>query len=196
MGSVHRLALAVGILGGLVWIGLAFVPPECAPATEASEVFCNRLWTPPLSAMLIGSIGLFWLLRPVVTRGTRSSLLAMAIGFAMLAGGNGGEYWIAFTLPHQGGAGALVRSLLWMTVLAGWLTALIASVVTGVRLHDPSTGYGRPRWASLLFVMPLPLTFVFATLGPSWMGIPVGLLGVLIGAYGLTVRDETVSVPG
>lgn len=195
MEPVHRLALVVGIVGGLSWISLAFVPPECSPVTEASEVFCNRLWTPPLTAMLIGSVGLFSLLRPVVTRGTSASLLAIAIGFAMMAGGNGGEYWIAFTLPHQGGAGALVRSLLWMTVLAGWLTALIASVLTGVRLHDPSTGYGRPRWTSLLFVLPLPLTFLLATLGPGWMGIPVGLLGVLIGTYGLAVRHDKVGVP-
>ena len=192
---VHRLALLVSIFGGLAWISLTLVPPECAPVTEASEIFCNRLWTAPLTAMLIGAVGLFWLLRPVVSSATKSSVLAMAIGFAMMASGNGGEYWIAFALPHQGGAGALVRSLLWITVLAGWLTALVASVVTGVGLHNPATGYGRPRWMSLLFVLPLPLTFVFATLGPSRMGIPVGLLSVLIGVYGLATRDETVKVP-
>lgn len=193
---MHPLALVLSIIGGLTWMSLAFFPQECVPVTEASEVFCNRLWTPPLTAMLIGAVGLFWLLRPVVSSAMKSSILAMAIGFAMMAGGNGGEYWIAFALPHQGGVGAMVRSLLWMTVLAGWLTALIASAVMGVGLRNPATGYGRPRWLSLLFVLPLPLTFAFAALGPSRMGIPVGLLGVLIGAYGLAIRDERVTVPG
>jgi hypothetical protein len=195
-----RLALLVGVVGGLFWISLAFFPPACTPVTEASEVDCNRLWTPPFVGMLIGAIGLFRLLRPVVSGATKSSLIALVIGFAMMAGGNGGEYWIAFELPHQGGAGALIRSLLWMTLLAGWLTALIASAVLGVRLSDSLSGSGRSKWPSLLFILPLPLTFAFATLGPSRMGIPVGLLGILIGVYGLAypierkwARDETAS---
>jgi hypothetical protein len=185
----------VGIFGGLVWICLAFVPPECAPVTEASEVFCNRLWTAPLIAMLIGAMSLWWRLRTVVSSGTKSGLLAMAIGFAMMAAGNGGEYWIAYALPHQGDAGALVRSLLWMTALAGWLTALLAAVATGIGLHDPVTGYGRPRWLSVLLVAPLPLTFFFAVLGPGLIGVPVGFLGVFIGIHGLAVRYATVAIP-
>ncbi len=193
---MQRSALAVGIVGGLFWISLGFFPPECVPPTEASEVYCNRLWTPPLTAMLIGAVGLFWLLRPSVSGATRSGLLALVVGFAMMAGGNGGEYWIAYGLPHQGGAGAIVRSLLWMTVLAGWLTALIAAVIVGALLHTEATDDGRLRWPSLLFVLPLPLTFAFAAaLGPGLMAIPVGLLGILVGLYGLTNRKQRATIP-
>jgi hypothetical protein len=170
---MNGIALVIGIIGGLSWISLAFVPQECVPVTETSEVFCNRLWTPPLAAMLVGAVGLFLLLRPAVSAATKSGLLAMSIGFAMMAGGNGGEYWLAYGLPHQGGSGALLRSLLWMTVLVGWLTALIASIVTGIGLHNAANGHGRLRWLSLAFVFPLPLTFAFAALGPSLVGIPV-----------------------
>ena len=182
---MYRVALVLGILGGLFWISLGFYPSECVPVTGASEVFCNRLWTPALVAMLTGATGLFWLLRPRASRSVRWSLLAVTIGFAMMAAGNGLEYWVAFKLPHQGGIGGPIRGLLFMTFLVGWLVALVTAGVAGVGLFRGPTGIASPRWPSLLFVLPLPLTLVFATLGPTWMGIPVGLLGVLIGLYGL-----------
>ena len=193
---MHRVALVLGILGGLFWISLPFYPSECVPVTGASEVFCNRLWTPALLAMLTGAAGICWLLRPRASRSVRWSLLAMTIGFAMMAAGNGLEYWVAFKLPHQGGIGGPIRGLLWMTAPAGWLVALVAACVAGVGLYRGVTGFALPRWPSLLFVLPLPLTLVFAALGPTWAGgIQLGLLGVLIGLYGLALPTRPSESP-
>ena len=46
---MQRLALLLGIRGGLARIGPACFPPFCVPVTEASEVYCDRLRTPPLT---------------------------------------------------------------------------------------------------------------------------------------------------
>ncbi len=120
----------------------------------------------------------------------------MTIGFAMMAAGNGLEYWVAFKLPHQGGIGGPIRGLLFMTFLAGWLVALVAACVAGVGLYRGATGFALPRWRSLLFVLPLPFTFVFAALGSTLVaGIQVGLLGVLIGLYGLALPTRPSESP-
>jgi hypothetical protein len=182
---MQRFASVVGILGGLAWISLAYIPPACVPVTDASEVFCNRLWTPPLVAMLVGSIGLCGRLRPSVGRSIRASLLALAIGFAMMAVGNGVEYWIAFDLPHQGGSGLPVRSLLWMTALAGWLTVLVASFVSGLSLQRDAQGRGWPSSTTRLFFLPLPLTVAAAALGPAYVAAVIGLVGIIVGVDGL-----------
>jgi len=187
---VNRIALFVGIVGGVAWQTLPLYPPECVPVTGASEVFCNRLWTPALAAMLVGAIGLWSLHRPFVSRAAKGRLLVITIGFALMTAGNLLEYWFAFELDHRTGIGGPIRGALWMTVLAGWLTVLVGAFVTGVILFRSRMPN---RWLGLAFVLPLPLTFAFASLGPNAMGIPVGLLAILIGVHGLASRRSTAA---
>jgi hypothetical protein len=179
---VIRIALIIGIVGGALWISLAFFPPACVPVTAANEVFCNRLWTPALAAMCVGFGGLLLSVRPSATRGVRWSLSALVIGSAAMVGGNFGEYWLAYALPHQGPDG-FVRGLLWMSVLVGLLTVLVASAVAGVLMSRSMPGL---RWPSLLFVLPLSSTILVALVSPSWIGTPLGMLGILAGVFGLT----------
>jgi hypothetical protein len=191
--DVLRLGLILGILGGTAWLSLAVYPPQCVPVTPASEVFCNRLWSPALGAMLIGATTLFFSLRGVVRGGGRGSLIALVIGFALMTGGNVGEYWVAYQLPHQGGPGAAIRSLLWMSVLAGWLTALLGSTVAGVTLARSG---GSAGWMSRLFLLPLPLTVVFAALMPNGAPLAVGVLGIVVGVHGLRPQMASSDDPG
>lgn len=189
-----RLGSVFAIIGGAFWISLPFYPPECVPVTEASEVFCSRLWSPALLAMLIGAIALRVLLPtqgpdPVLPR-----FRIIVIGFALLTVGNVGEYWLAYELPHQGGIGAMVRGLLWTTVLAGWLTALVSSFVAGAELLRSGR---RDRQMGWLFLVAFPLTFVLAIAAtPNLVPLPIGLLGIVIGIHGLRVGGHGRSRPG
>lgn len=187
----HRLAMlasGLGILGGLFWLSLPFYPPECAPVTESSEIFCTRLWSPALGTMLIGAVALYLRLRSDAPGGARRGVLGVVVGFALMTVGNVGEYWFAYELPHQGGPGAAVRSALWMSALTGWLIALIGSVVVGIGLVRSRR---RDRWIGLLFLAPLPLTVGIAIIGgPNLAPLPVGLLGIATGVYARRVAVD------
>ncbi|TAL10818.1 MAG: hypothetical protein EPO00_04220, partial [Chloroflexota bacterium] len=179
-----RVGFVLAIIGGAFWMSLPFYPPECVPVTGDSEVFCNRLWSPAFAAMLIGAIALYGFLRRDGSGRVIPGFRPMIIGFALMTAGNVGEYWLAFHLPHQGGLGGIVRGLLWMAVLAGWLTALVGSFIAGAELLRSKR---RDRHIGWLFLLGFPLTFVLAiTVGPNLAPLPIGLLGVVVGIYGLT----------
>ena len=178
------LAPWLGFVGGAAWIGLGFFPAECAPVTDASEVFCNRLWTPPLAAIFVASVLVFRMLRPRLGKFGWISLGAVATGFGLMAAGNGGEYWLAYQLPHQGPMG-FVRGILWMGVLAGWLTTLIGSTALGVallkdRMVSAVTG--------VTFVLAIPLTVGFAVI--AMPTVPLGIIGLGIGLLSLAARTR------
>ena len=132
--------------------------------------------------MCVGFVGFYWCMRPTATRGVRWSLLALVVGSALIVGGNFGEYWLAYELPHQGPDG-FVRGLLWMSVLLGLLTVLVASAAAGVLMSRSMPGL---RWPSLLFVLPLPSTFLVALALTDVDWIPLGMLGIIAGVFGLT----------
>lgn len=191
MKSFERFGLVLGILGGLLWLGLPFWPPDCVPVVASSEVFCNRLWTPALGAMLIGAV----VLQRRQVRQTREPLKGLrllAIAFSLMALGNGLEYWVAFGLPHQGGIGAVVRGVLWMSVLAGWLIALIASAVAGASAARRRHG---SRWPAALLIVPLPLTVILGAVSVAYAPMAIGVLGVIIGWVGLTATTEPTAAP-
>lgn len=103
------------------------------------------------------------------------------MGLILMAAGNFGEYWIFSDLPHQGPNG-LTRSLLWMSVLLGWLLTLGAAAVAGIQLLRARRGW----WlAGIALVLPLALTFAAGALGPRWLGVPVGLLVLVASVYGV-----------
>lgn len=175
----------VGLVGGLAWLVLPFYPPECAPVTGASEVFCNRLWTPALAAMAVGAWAFLRTFEGTAGRGTRIALGLLAGGFTLMALGNGGEYWLFSHLPHQGPNG-WVRGLLWMSALVGWLVTLVSSFAIGIGwlrgTRSPSPG----RWLGVLFALPLLLTVLLAfTLGPNWAPLSAGLAAIVVGTTGI-----------
>lgn len=205
MKRFERFGPVLGILGGLLWLGLPFWPPDCVPVVASSEVLCNRLWTPALGAMLIGAI----VLQRRQGRQTREPLKGLrllVIAFALMAFGNGLEYWVAFELPHQGGIGAVVRGVLWMSALAGWLIALIASAVAGAsalrRRHggtSPAAGGRWPaaggRWPAALLIVPLPLTVILGALSVGYAPMAVGVLSMISGWVGLAATPEPNEAP-
>lgn len=128
-----RLPLALGILGGATWIAYAFVPQECAPVTNESEIFCNRLWTPALFAMTAGFLGLWRWGAAAGTRAVARGLGIVVLGAGVMTLGNFLEYWLFFSWPHEGPDGWL-RGTLWMMVLLGWLALLLASFGAGLLL--------------------------------------------------------------
>lgn len=183
---MRKTTFTLSVLGGWLWISLPFFPPACVPVTEITEGFCNRLWTPALAGMFIGAVGLFELLKPLSTKALRLGLNGIQVGYGLMVIGNFAEYWIFFGLPHEGPNGWL-RGLLWMSVLLGWLIALLGSVIAGISLFRSPCNQ---KWQSLLFLLPLPLTIVLRIPGPSWAGIPLGLLGILIGGFGLALQQK------
>ena len=88
------LALA-GIVGGLLWVGLAGFRPDWGPPGTpqylAYELW-NRLWTPALLSMGIGFGGFFHLLRPALTRTAKGSFIGLLGGCALMILGNVGEF--------------------------------------------------------------------------------------------------------
>jgi hypothetical protein len=69
--NMSKWSGSTGILGGLLWVGLALFPPEWGPPGTvgyAHYELWNRLWTPALLGMLIGFIGFFRMVRPSLTR--------------------------------------------------------------------------------------------------------------------------------
>jgi len=181
---VIRYAPWFGILGGAAWIGLGLGPPECVPVTGASEVFCNRLWTAPLAAMFVSSLILFRSGRPPLGRLERIGLGSVVAGFGLMALGNGGEYWLAFQLPHQGPMG-FVRGFLWMGLLAGWFATIAGSTVLGVGLLRH---HAAPTWLGLALGVAVPLTIGLVILAAPT--IPVGLVGLSVGLVGFAARGR------
>jgi hypothetical protein len=166
-----------GILGGLFWVAIRFIPPECVHITLEAEVFCNRLWSPALLGMLLGFIGLALNVRTSLTRLAWGSYVILPVGFALMLLGNFVEYWMLTDLPHQG-PGGFARGLAWMTVLFGILIVLIGSASAGV------TGLKRgcvPRWLSMLLTLLLPVTIAIGALNLNFVGIPIGITSAGVG---------------
>lgn len=187
-----RLVLTLGLLGAIGWLILPFFPPECAPPTGASEVFCNRLWTPSLAAMFVGTLALVSNSRGRGRWLGRAGFLVIAIGFGLMVAGNFGEYWLAYRLPHEGGIGGVVRGILWMSVLAGWLVALLGATIAGLAaIRDGIWAAG----TRLLFLLPLPLTFLFAFVGPNLAPMGVALVGFAVALHGLRSRPTPWAAP-
>jgi hypothetical protein len=183
-----RVAFIIGGLGGVAWLMLPFYPPQCAPVTAASEIFCARLWTPILAALLVGVIAMASTIVRQAAPGGRIGLRPLSLGFAQKVVWNGAEYWPLSHMPHQGPDGWF-RGFPWMSTLLGWLLALGSSFVVGIRWARAS--YDPRRRLGLMLVTPLPLTFGLAALGPSWVPIPIGLLRLAIGGVGLAAaRNE------
>lgn len=174
-----RLTGWIGIVGGAAWVSLAWFPTQCAPVTGASEVFCNRLWTLPLLAMFVASGSWLRAVWARIGRGARIGQGLTTIGYGLAALGNGGEYWLAYQLPHQGPDG-WVRGVLWLAVLAGWLGVLVGSTVVGVAVLR--TGFA-PRWAGALLVLVIPITVVLGAAG--YPALLLGIIGVVVGVLGL-----------
>ena len=179
---MQRIALLLGLLGGAAWIGLAFAPPECVPVTGASEVFCNRLWTPGLALMTVGFLGLRRWAVPAGRPGVARGLLAVAIGYGVMAMGNGLEYWVFSTWPHEGPSGWL-RGVLWMATLAGWLLVLLASCLAGLMLVGRRSARTLTGLGLLLLIAPL----LTVTIGP----LAIGLLALVSCGYGLVALPAT-----
>lgn len=177
-----RLLLALGILGGATWIAYAFVPEECAPVTGASEIFCNRLWTPALFGMAVGFAGLVrWSAGIGASRVTRWLSIAV-LGAAFMTFGNFAEYWLFSDWPHEGPDGWL-RGSLWMTVLVGWLALLLASFGAGLFLL-----LGR----STLRLRVLGAILVTASCLTVFIGpLAVGVLAITSGMYALVDQLRT-----
>jgi chromate transport protein ChrA len=70
------------------------------PVTEASEVFCNQLWTPALLLILCGFAGWLGLVPRSLKKNSHNSLMALTGGLALMVIGNGSEYWTFYHLPH------------------------------------------------------------------------------------------------
>jgi hypothetical protein len=185
------LAIA-GLLGGLFWITIRFFPLECAQITEASEVLCNRLWSPDLLGMLLGFIRLFLTIRLSLTRLARCIFVALPVGFALMLIGNFIEYWMLNDLPHQDPDG-FTRGLAWMTVLSGLLIVMIASASAGI------LGFKLgciPRWLSMLLVLLFPLTLAIGFADINLAGMPIGVVSVAVGFSGLLQNRSRTPLAG
>jgi hypothetical protein len=177
----------MGILGGLFLIILRFFPPECAPITQASEVLCNRLWSPALFGMTLGFIGLFLTMRPLLTAFAVVSFIAVPVGFALMFIGNAVEYWLLYDLPHEGPQG-FARGLAWMTVLFGLLLVLVASAIAGFLSFQLGS---IPCWLSTLLVLLFPLTVVIGFVNINLAGMPIGVVSAAVGFSGLLRKGSS-----
>ena len=173
-----RLMLVLGLIGGLIWIAYAVVPAECAPPSGATEVFCNRLWTPALLAMAAGFLGVQRRASTLRSAGANVGLLLVAAGAGAMTLGNFAEYWLFASWPHEGPDGWL-RGMLWMLVLAGWLLVLVASIVTGLLLfRRGSASRGSRGLAAVLAIVPL------TTLSVGVLGIGILAVGASLASLG------------
>lgn len=128
-----RLLLVLGVLGGATLLFYAFGLPQCAPVTGDSEVFCNRFWTPALIGIAAGFVGLRRWASMVRSAKLRTGLSVLLAGSALMAFGNGAEYWLFTSWPHDGPDGWL-RGMLWMSFLLGWLLVLVGATWSGALL--------------------------------------------------------------
>jgi hypothetical protein len=178
---VQQPALLIGLVAGVTWIILAFFPAECAPPTESSEVFCNRLWTPALAGMLTGFSALFMRIRSLLSRAATLGFAGLLVGFVLMVAGNFSEYWFLNDLPHEGPDG-WIRAVAFMTLLFGFLLVLTGASVCGIA---SLRGAHASRLMGLLFTSLLPLTLIVGTVSQSGVGVPLGGLSVITSALGL-----------
>jgi hypothetical protein len=188
---MSRLFASAGLLGGLLWIGLAFFPPVGLNATRANEIAWNRLWTPALLGLLLGFVGLFRIWLPVRPRLLAAASVALQAGLALMLLGSFTEYWLLSRLPHTG-PGSAARSLAWMSVLLGWLIALLAATVVGLSAYRSRA---LPRPLSLLLMSLVPLTLAIAFISINWAGTPLGLAGLAAGLAAMQLRRIPASAP-
>jgi hypothetical protein len=177
------LALA-GILGGLLWLGLALFRPDWGPpgtAQYGAYELWNRLWTPAVLAMGLGFSALFLRLRPTLSRRARGSCVSLLGGCALMVLGNVGEFWIFTAQPYEG-EGSLVRLAAWLTYLGGALLTLTALTLIGIMLWG--TAHLR-RWLLILFMVALPLSIAIMFLNMELaVQVPlVGGLSILVGGF-------------
>ncbi|MEO5705048.1 MAG: hypothetical protein ABIZ52_02610, partial [Candidatus Limnocylindrales bacterium] len=161
--------------------------PECAPVTGASEVTCNRLWTAPLAAMFLSGGLSLRAPRGRTGRLAGTGLVIVTLGFGLMAAGNGGEYWLASHLPHEGPDG-WVRGLLWMTVLLGWLAVLIGSTALGGGVLRSRTA---PVWLGIVLAAAFPLTIALAQI--ALPALPVGIVGIAVGTLARSIGASDAS---
>jgi len=173
-----------GILGGLLWLGLALFRPEWGPpgtAPYGSYELWNRLWTPALLSMGAGFSALFLRLRPTLSRRARGSFIALLGGCALMVLGNVGEFWIFTDQPYEG-EGSLIRLVSWLTYLFGALLLLSAAAAVGGALWRAAH---LPRWLLLLFIGVLPLSIALMFLNMELaVQVPLaGGLSILVGGF-------------
>ena len=97
-----RVLSVAGILGGALWIGLAFIPPEWGPPGSQAYVgyeLWNRLWTPALLGMFLGFLGFTIRSRPAFSPRAVTGLVVLTAGLALMVAGNIAEFWIFSDLP-------------------------------------------------------------------------------------------------
>lgn len=174
----------IGILGGLLWLGLALFRPDWGPPGTpqyGSYELWNRLWTPALLGMGAGFGALFRQLRPALSRQAQGSFLGLLSGCALMVLGNVGEFWIFTDQPYEG-EGSLIRLVSWLTYLFGALLMLSATVVAGVVLWRSAH---LPRGLLLLFRMALPLSIAVMFLNMELaVQVPsIGGLSLLVGTF-------------
>ncbi len=131
---MSRILALAGILGGGVWIGLAFFASGWGPpgtTDYARYELWNRLRTPALLGMAFGFSGFSLALRPALSRTAKGGFACFVIGFALMIIGNIAEFWIFTTVPYSDGQGPNIRDIAWMTFLLGTMLMLIASAVVG-----------------------------------------------------------------
>jgi hypothetical protein len=181
-----RLLLVLGIIGGATWIAYAFVPAECAPATNRTLIFCNRLWTPALFAMTVGFLGLLrWATTLGSPRVTRWLSIAV-IGAAFMTFGNFAEFWVFFGWPQQGPDGWL-RNSLWVTDAIGLLGLLLASFGAGLVLLLGRVSLRIRVLGAILVTVPCLMMFI----GP----LAVGVLAITTGLFVLVAEARPPREP-
>lgn len=183
--TAPRWRAAAGLLGGLLWIALALVPPVGTRATQEYEVLWNRLWTPALLGMLAGWGGPGPRRPALVTGAARAAKAALLAGLGLMLAGNFVEYWLLSDLPHEGPPG-FARGLAWMTVLLGWLLTLLAALGVGCQRLKARAG---PAWLNVQLIGLLPLTLALGYLSLNWAGAPLGLASLAAGLAGWQSRS-------
>jgi hypothetical protein len=173
-------------VSGILWVGLSFYPAECAPPTEVTEDFCNRLIAPPLLGMLAGFAALFADLRTSLTRTGAAGLLTLLAGMILMIAGNVVEYWFLTDLPHEGPDG-WARGVAFMTVLLGLALVLLASTAFGIATLRAGRA---PRIVAAAFVVLLPLSIVTGMLQASLFALPLGILSAVAGLAALTRKGR------
>lgn len=166
---------AAGFVGGVLWVGVAVASPE-------AEVARNRVWTVALVGMLLGVLGLWFAMRPLLSRIARIAFALAAGGLGIMAVGSFVEYWLLFQLPHEGGtAGSMARGLAFMTFLVGVLVLLVASTTAGTMMLLAKVV---PRSPAMLMTLLVPLTVGLALVTPALASLPIAALSSL-GAFPL-----------
>lgn len=161
---------AAGVVGGVMWIAVSVVSPE-------AEVARNRVWTVSLVGMLLGVLGLWFAMRPLLSPFARRAFALVVCGLGIMAVGSFVEYWLLFRLPHEGGgAGSVARGLAFMTFLVGVLILFVASTTAGTVMLRAKVV---PKSPAILMALLLPLTVALALVRPALASLPIAALSCL-----------------